>query len=153
MRTKLTLRSIDVTLQIMFEDFFLKYGWRWSGRNLVSTEWRYKPYGDLNHWFIVILRYGPVDWPPKLCDLTSLDYYLWGYLKSLVYADKSATINDLEANILRVICDTQPQLLDKLIEKSMYWKVNPCIDLSNKKNIFKNLLFVIYFLNLKFSQT
>ncbi|GFV29267.1 hypothetical protein TNCV_4602991 [Trichonephila clavipes] len=36
----------------------------------------------------LILRFGPVNWPPRSCDLTPLDYFLWGYVKSLVYADK-----------------------------------------------------------------
>ncbi|GFV90669.1 transposable element Tc3 transposase [Trichonephila clavipes] len=36
----------------------------------------------------LISRFGPVNWPPRSCDLTQLDYFLWGYVKSLVYADK-----------------------------------------------------------------
>ncbi|GFU42423.1 uncharacterized protein TNCV_4555571 [Trichonephila clavipes] len=36
----------------------------------------------------LISRFGPVNWPPRSCDLTPLDYFLWGYVKSLVYADK-----------------------------------------------------------------
>ncbi|GFW56906.1 complement C5 [Trichonephila clavipes] len=36
----------------------------------------------------LISRVGPVNWPPRSCDLTPLDYFLWGYVKSLVYADK-----------------------------------------------------------------
>ncbi|GFX39433.1 uncharacterized protein TNCV_2667951 [Trichonephila clavipes] len=37
----------------------------------------------------LISRFGPVNWPPRSCDLTPLDYYLWGYVKSLVYADNN----------------------------------------------------------------
>ncbi|GFX75713.1 uncharacterized protein TNCV_3575381 [Trichonephila clavipes] len=36
----------------------------------------------------LISRFGPVNWPPRSCDLTPLDYFLWGYVKSMVYADK-----------------------------------------------------------------
>ncbi|GFW80994.1 uncharacterized protein TNCV_4803621 [Trichonephila clavipes] len=36
----------------------------------------------------IISRFEPVNWPPRSCDLTPLDYFLWGYVKSLVYADK-----------------------------------------------------------------
>ncbi|GFX56416.1 uncharacterized protein TNCV_73621 [Trichonephila clavipes] len=39
----------------------------------------------------LISRFGPVNWPPRSCDLTPLDYFLWGYVKSLVYADKLQT--------------------------------------------------------------
>ncbi|GFS69857.1 nuclear factor related to kappa-B-binding protein [Trichonephila clavipes] len=27
----------------------------------------------------LISRFGPVNWPPRSCDLTPLDYFLWGY--------------------------------------------------------------------------
>ncbi|GFU75424.1 uncharacterized protein TNCV_2861401 [Trichonephila clavipes] len=27
----------------------------------------------------LISRFGPVNWPPKSCELTPLDYFLWGY--------------------------------------------------------------------------
>ncbi|GFW44247.1 hypothetical protein TNCV_1746761 [Trichonephila clavipes] len=51
----------------------------------------------------LISRFGPVNWPPRSCDLTPLDYFLWGYVKSLVYADKPQTLDHLEDNIRRVI--------------------------------------------------
>ncbi|GFX22057.1 DDE_3 domain-containing protein [Trichonephila clavipes] len=53
----------------------------------------------------LISRFGPVNWPPRSCDLTPLDYFLWGYGKSLVYADKPQTLDHLEDNIRRVIAD------------------------------------------------
>ncbi|GFX91673.1 uncharacterized protein TNCV_3682591 [Trichonephila clavipes] len=64
----------------------------------------------------LISRFGPVNWPPRSCDLTSLDYLLWGYVKSLVYADKPQTLDHLEDNIRRVIADIRPQMLEKVIE-------------------------------------
>ncbi|GFU36794.1 putative LOC100569746 [Trichonephila clavipes] len=64
----------------------------------------------------LISRLGPVNWPPRSCDLTPLDYFLWGYVKSLVYADKPQTLDHLEDNIRRVIADMRPQMLEKVIE-------------------------------------
>ncbi|GFV94074.1 putative DD41D transposase [Trichonephila clavipes] len=64
----------------------------------------------------LISRFGPVNWPPRSCDLTPLDYFLWGYVKSLVYADKPQTLDHLEDNIRRVIADRRPQMLEKVIE-------------------------------------
>ncbi|GFV23720.1 transposable element Tcb2 transposase [Trichonephila clavipes] len=64
----------------------------------------------------LISRFGPVNWPPRSCDLTPLDYFLWGYVKSLVYADKPQTPDHLEDNIRRVIADIRPQMLEKVIE-------------------------------------
>ncbi|GFW81916.1 DUF4817 domain-containing protein [Trichonephila clavipes] len=61
----------------------------------------------------LISRFGPVNWPPRSCDLTPLDYFLWGYVKSLVYADKSQTLDHLEDNIRRVIADIRTQCWKK----------------------------------------
>ncbi|GFW01509.1 transposable element Tc3 transposase [Trichonephila clavipes] len=64
----------------------------------------------------LISRFGPVNWPPRSCDLTPLDYFLWGYVKSLFYADKPQTLDRLEDNTRRVIADIRPQMLEKVIE-------------------------------------
>ncbi|GFU57024.1 putative DD41D transposase [Trichonephila clavipes] len=44
----------------------------------------------------LISRFGPVNWPPRSCDLTPLDHFLWSYVKSLVYADKPQTLDHLK---------------------------------------------------------
>ncbi|GFV27180.1 DUF4817 domain-containing protein [Trichonephila clavipes] len=64
----------------------------------------------------LISRFGPVNWSPRSCDLTALDYFLWDYVKSLVYADKPQTLDHLEDNIRRVIADILPKMLEKVIE-------------------------------------
>ncbi|GFX84801.1 putative DD41D transposase [Trichonephila clavipes] len=64
----------------------------------------------------LISRFGPVNWPPRSCDLTPLYYFLWGYVKSLVSAGKPQTLDHLEDNICRVIADIRPQMLEKVIE-------------------------------------
>ncbi|GFU54903.1 transposable element Tc3 transposase [Trichonephila clavipes] len=57
-----------------------------------------------------------VNLPPRSYDLTPLDYFLWGYVKSLVYTDKPQLLDHLEDNIHRVIADIRPQMLEKVIE-------------------------------------
>jgi len=42
---------------------------------------------------MVISRGGNVNWSPRSCDLTPLDFFLWGYLKSQVYTNKPQTID------------------------------------------------------------
>ena len=37
--------------------------------------------------------------PPRSCDLTPLDYYLWGAVKDKCYADKPETFDTLKVNI------------------------------------------------------
>ena len=43
-------------------------------------------------------------WPPRSPDITPCDYFLWGYLKSIVYKNEYKTINDLKKKIKQV-CD------------------------------------------------
>ncbi|GFV43448.1 uncharacterized protein TNCV_5131 [Trichonephila clavipes] len=52
----------------------------------------------------LISRFGPVNWPPRSCDLTPLDYFLWSYVKSLVYANKPQTLDHLDDDIRRHYC-------------------------------------------------
>ena len=46
-----------------------------------------------------ISRNSEVNWPPRSCDLTLLDYFLWGYLKSEVYANIPQTLQQLKNNV------------------------------------------------------
>lgn len=46
-----------------------------------------------------IISHKDVDWHPRSCDLTPLGCFLWGYLKSKVYANNPATIPDFKHNI------------------------------------------------------
>ncbi|GFU13798.1 transposable element Tc3 transposase [Trichonephila clavipes] len=68
----------------------------------------------------LISRFGHVNCFPRSCDLTPLDYFLWGYVKSLVYADKPQTLDHLEDKIRSVIADIRSQMLEKVIENWTY---------------------------------
>ena len=46
-----------------------------------------------------INRRADVVWPHRSCDLTPLDYYLWGTVKDKCYTDKPETIDAVEDNI------------------------------------------------------
>jgi hypothetical protein len=50
----------------------------------------------------VISRNGEQNWPPRSCDLTPCDFFLWGLVKSRVYANKPQTIPELKVEIRRV---------------------------------------------------
>lgn len=45
-----------------------------------------------NRW---IGRGGPIAWPPRSPDLTPMDFYLWGHLKTLVYSSPVHTREEL----------------------------------------------------------
>ena len=44
-------------------------------------------------------RAGPVAWPPRSPDLNPLDFYLWGRLKTLVYATEIPNVTVLQQRI------------------------------------------------------
>lgn len=50
------------------------------------------------------------------CEITPRNYFLCGYVNSLVYVDESAVVNTFEYHIRRVIADIRLQLLQKMIE-------------------------------------
>ena len=44
-------------------------------------------------------RGGPIPWPPRSPDLSPLDFFLWGYIKNIVYAKKIRNIQQLQERI------------------------------------------------------
>ncbi|XP_026819047.1 uncharacterized protein LOC113558322 [Rhopalosiphum maidis] len=49
-----------------------------------------------NRW---LGTYGPIEWPPRSSDLTPLDFFLWGHLKTIVYADPPINLQNLKDKI------------------------------------------------------
>ena len=64
----------------------------------------------------VISRNGPVERPPRSCDLTLLDFILWSHIKSLVYYNKPATLDDLKDNIQREIANVPVKMSARMVE-------------------------------------
>lgn len=64
----------------------------------------------------LISRNGDINWPPRSCDLTPLDFFLWGYLKSRVYRNNPQTIQDLKTNIRDEIRGIEEPMLQKVME-------------------------------------
>ncbi|GFW48214.1 uncharacterized protein TNCV_2382981 [Trichonephila clavipes] len=87
----------------------------------------------------LISRFGSMNWPPRSCDLTPLDYFMWGYVKSLVYADKPQTLDPLEDNIRRVIADIRLQKLENSskIGRPDWTTSKPAVAIICKKSYLK----------------
>ena len=64
----------------------------------------------------VISRNGPVEWPPRSCDLTPLDFFLWGHIKQLVYANEPATLDELKDNIQCEIANIPVEMCARVVE-------------------------------------
>jgi hypothetical protein len=71
---------------------------------------------------------GPESWPPRSPDLTPLGFYLWGHLKTVVYA---TPVNDTEdlwervQNACQLFCDEN--LVFEKIRQSCVHHVQACV--------------------------
>ncbi|KAJ8933544.1 hypothetical protein NQ318_004974 [Aromia moschata] len=72
------VRALRINLENNFNFIFLQTG-RWIGRG----------------------RDCPVPWPPRSPDLTTMDFYVWGRMKSKVYAEPVNDEASLRARILQ----------------------------------------------------
>jgi hypothetical protein len=60
-------------------------------------------------------RSGPIAWPPRSPDLTSLYFFfLWACLKNIVYEVKSNDLQHLKARIRTAVATVTPNMLDRL---------------------------------------
>jgi hypothetical protein len=74
-------------------------------------------------------RRGPIAWPPHSPHLNRLDFYLWGRLKSLVYAAPVDNEEALHHHIV-VACQTtrnHPGICERM-RWSMMRRVEACIE-------------------------
>ena len=63
-----------------------------------------------------ISRRADVVCPTRSCNLTSLDYYLWGAVKDKCYVDKPGTIDALKDNIREAIGEIQRHTIDNVLK-------------------------------------
>jgi len=64
--------------------------------SIINREWLNDHYPD--RW---IGRRGPIEWPARSPDLTPMDFFLWGHLKSVVYKTPPADLQDLRNRIVQ----------------------------------------------------
>ncbi|GFW66366.1 hypothetical protein TNCV_3433291 [Trichonephila clavipes] len=65
----------------------------------------------------IISRYFNHTWPSSMHDLTSCDFWLWGFLKSKVYRDQPASLEALKDVICQnVSAITQEMLLNAEVQ-------------------------------------
>lgn len=89
----------------------------------------------LNRW---IGRGGPVSWPARSPDLTSLDFFLWGHVKEIVYKTQVNTVEELRGRIVAAFEDIRetPEILTR-VQASMLKRCNACVEVGGGH--FENL--------------
>lgn len=65
-------------------------------------------------------RDGPIPWPPRSPDITPLDFFLWGYVKDIVYRTKIRDISDLKQKITDAIATIDEAMLQRTWQEIEY---------------------------------
>ena len=88
----------------------------------------------------IISRRADVVLPPRSCDLTTLDYYLWGAVKDKCFDEKPDTIDALNDNIREAIGEIQLHTIDNVL-KNWTDRVGYCMasHFQIKKEIWENI--------------
>ncbi|GBN60164.1 hypothetical protein AVEN_54226-1 [Araneus ventricosus] len=69
----------------------------------------------------VVSRYGGFqDWPPRSPDLTSMEFFLCGYLKQQVYATPPSTLQDLQRRITDVCANVTSTMLHRVQREDVH---------------------------------
>lgn len=84
-------------------------------------------------------RAGPIAWPPRSPDLNPLDFSIWGYLKSLVYATPVNDLPELRQRIERCcqIIREKPLFFER-VRASFERRCRSCVEMEGRH--FEHLL-------------
>lgn len=74
-------------------------------------------------------RGGPLPWPARCPDLTPMDYYLWGHMKSIVYQDGHpvANVDILKQRIIDASEKMRRQLTTRAVKNELRTRLRNCI--------------------------
>lgn len=67
----------------------------------------------------VISCHFPIRWPPRSPDITTCDFWLWGFLKDNIYSRRKASVADLKDSIRRHVLDIWADSLRSAVENTV----------------------------------
>lgn len=70
-------------------------------------------------------RRGPIEWPARSPDLTPLDFFLWGYLKSKVFKTKPANVEVLKERITHECRLISPEII-RNVQNEFHCRLRYC---------------------------
>lgn len=81
----------------------------------------------------VIGRGCPVNWPPRSPDLNPMDFFVWGYLKSLVYSSPVETVEELEERVFHhcEVLRNNPEVFFR-VRQSMMRRLRLCVETNGR---------------------
>lgn len=84
-----------------------------------------------------IRRNGPWEWPPRSPDLTPLDFYLWGKIKSKVYQSQVHSKEELQRRVENAMANISPAEIKKATT-AVLTRVKKCMNAEGRH--FEHLL-------------
>ena len=72
-------------------------------------------------------RRGAVEWPPRSPDLTPLDFFLWGHLKSVVFTTRPRTLDDLKNRKSNEMAKIDASVIQRA-QESVLHRCRKCIE-------------------------
>lgn len=82
-------------------------------------------------------RNGCHNWPPRSPDLTPLDFFLWGYIKGIVYNTPPTTADDMKNRIIDAFRTVTPRMLSRVMN-SFEKRISKCLEMDGRH--FEHLL-------------
>ncbi|GBL94545.1 hypothetical protein AVEN_235631-1 [Araneus ventricosus] len=67
----------------------------------------------------IISRHFPTAWPSRSPDLNPCDFWLWGYLKDVVFSTQIAHLAEVKARIAQHILNVTPETLRSVVEHAV----------------------------------
>lgn len=127
LRETLPLLLQDVPLDVRRRMWFQHDGAP-AHSSRIARQYLNERFGD--RW---IGRNGPVPWPPRSPDLTPLDFYLWGHMKSLVYETPVESEMDLVARVAVAAGDiAQDRRMLSRWQGSLHRRCQTCIEVGGR---------------------
>lgn len=80
---------------------------------------------------------GPIRMPPRSPDITPMDFFFWGFVKSAVYERRYDTLEDLQQSISHAINNIDGRIIAKAT-RSVNRRVQKCLE--QEGDVFEHLL-------------
>lgn len=85
-----------------------------------------------------IANNGPFRYPPRSPDITPLDFFVWGYIKNLVYDSPVTTKEDMKCRVRRAFNSMDNNFIHAATSRSLLKRIMLC--LRENGGVFEHLL-------------
>ncbi|CAF1096118.1 unnamed protein product [Didymodactylos carnosus] len=108
--------------QLKNKNFYFQHDGAGPHYAVIVREWLDRKFPD--RW---LGRRGPFDWPARSPDLSPCDFFLWNYLKDIVFKTPPATITELQDRI-KTACEEIPEDVCRKACRSVLGRFRDCLN-------------------------